>query len=455
MFRFSSGNLEKDEVTKLTVPISANLLTFYQFALENVSVGIHAIDEKGKTIIYNKKMKEIEGYDFEDISGRTIMEIFQFRQSESTLLRVLQTGVKELNVKQTYWNKDGHEITTLNDTFPIFDNGKVIGAIEFAKDITSIEKLIYQPLRRYGEPLTFDVITAISEKMKNVIENAKKAALARIPVLLIGESGTGKDMIAEGIHHHLKKKNDEFVTLYCNRLNDSVIDVFNEYLHQNKTYTFFFEKIEMIPIESQKQLLQIVQQLPQGKHMFIGSVANDPIDLISNQALLKDLYYYFASLSITVPPLRERKEDIKPFIEDYCSRHRERFNSNIEGVNDEVMQLFLQYDWPGNLKELELLLDEISSLITTEKEITFEMLPLHFHFKILQEKDSIRKPDFFIFQSKKEVLPLEEYLREAETYYLQNVLNMYDGNITKTANAIGMSRQNLQYRLKKLNIKNK
>ena len=94
--------------------------------------------------------------------------------------------------------------------------------------------------------------------------------------------------------------------------------------------------------------------------MLIGSVGGDPIDLISNKQLLKDLYYYFASMSISIPALRERKEDIKPFVDDYFSRHRERFNSNIQGLADDVMEMFLEYDWPGNLKELELLLDEIS-----------------------------------------------------------------------------------------------
>lgn len=437
----------------MTVSISSGLDTFYKFAVDNVSVGIHAIDLNGHTIIYNKKMKEIEGFETDSISGRTIMELFQFRQNDNTLLKVLQTGEKELNVKQTYWNKDGHEITTLNDTYPITENGKIVGAIEFARDITSIEKLLYQPLRRYGEPLTFDVITAISNSMKQVIENAKKAALARIPVLLIGESGTGIDMIAEGIHHHLKDKNDDFVTLYCAKLTNTINIVLNEYSHRTKSYTLFFEKIETLSIDTQKELLQNLRKLSSGKHMFIGSVSSDPIDLISSGTLLKDLYYFFASISIIIPPLRDRKEDIKPFIDDYCARHRENFASNIEGVSDEVMQLFIQYDWPGNLKELELLLDEISQMITTEKQITFDMLPIHFLFKLQQESDTVRKPDFFLFESKKEVLPFDEYLREAETYYLQNVINMFDGNITKTAQAIGMSRQNLQYRLKKLNVK--
>ncbi|SOC12508.1 arginine utilization regulatory protein [Ureibacillus xyleni] len=423
---------------------------FYDFAIDNVSVGIHAIDLNGHTILYNNKMKEIEGYNIEDITDRSILDIFTFNQSDSTLIRVLQTGQKELNVKQTYWNKDGHEITTINDTYPIFENDEIIGAIEFARDITTLEKLIYQPLRRYGEPLTFEMFSVASEQMYNVIENAKKAAKARIPVLLIGESGTGKHLVAESIHHELNPTNDEFVTLFSRRNPQSILDKLHNYLKTNKAYTFFFERIEYLPLSIQKQLIDILNKLPIGKHLVIGSIGDDPIDLISSGKLLKELYYYFATLTIYIPALRARKEDIYPFVSDYFSRHRERFASNIEGMSDEVMQVFLQYDWPGNLKELELLLDEISSMITNEKIITLDMLPLHFRFKVQQADENIRKADFFIVHSNKELLPLEDYMREAENYYIQNVLNIFEGNITKTAQALGMSRQNLQYRLRKL-----
>ncbi|HWK24454.1 MAG TPA: sigma 54-interacting transcriptional regulator [Ureibacillus sp.] len=426
------------------------LAAFFEFAIEHVSVGIHAINSKGHTILYNQKMKEIEGFNIEDVSDRSILELFAFRQNDSTLLRVLQTGLKEMNVKQTYWNKDGHEITTINDTYPIFDNNNVIiGAIEFARDITSLEKLVYQPLRRYGEPLTFDVITAVSEQIQSVIENAKKVARARVPVLLIGEPGTGKDLIAESIHHELTPSNDKFVTLFSRRTNQSILEKLDTFLKNNMNYTFFFERIEFLSIPMQQQLLKVLNKPSLKKQMFIGSIGDDPIDLISNGQLLKDLYYYFASMTIYIPPLKARKEDIMPFVNDYFSRHRERFASNIEGLAEDVITLFQQYDWPGNLKELELLLDEIASMITTEKLITYEMLPLHFRFKVQQLDEITRKPDFFIVQSNQELLPLDDYLKEAERYYIQNVLNMNDGNITKTASALGMSRQNLQYRLRK------
>ncbi|GLC90517.1 sigma 54-interacting transcriptional regulator [Lysinibacillus piscis] len=427
------------------------LRPFYEFIATNVSVGIHAVNLSGQTVIYNTKMKEIEGFHFDELADRSIIEMFSFRQNESTLIRVLQTGQKEINVKQTYWNKNGHEITTINDTFPLYVDDQLIGAIEFARDITSLEKLIYQPLRRYGEPLTFESITAVSEEMQQVITNAKKAAAVNLPVLLIGESGTGKDLVAEGIHHAASTDSEAFITLVCRRSDHSVIDTLQNLLQHNKPYTLFFERIDFLSLNMQEQLLEIIQELPQSTYMLIGSVGSDPIDLVAEKKLLKSLYYFFAKMAITVPTLTERKEDILPFVDDYFKRHRERFASNVAELAPDVQELFLQYDWPGNLKELELLLDEIVSFMTTETMVTSDLLPLHFRFKVQQQDDvSHRKPEFFMFHQQNDVMPLDAYLREAESYYVQNVLNLYEGNITKAATALGMSRQNLQYRIRKM-----
>lgn len=423
---------------------SNNLLPFYRFASEHVSVGIHAVNEKGETIFYNRKMQEIEGIEIKDLSDRTIMELFQFDQQESTLMKVLQSGNQVMNIKQTYWNRNGQEITTINDTFPIFEDGRLIGAIELARDITALEKLVYQPMRKYGEPITFSAIIADSASMKIVIETAKKAATVRLPVLLSGEPGTGKDLLAEAIHYELSPSNSHFYTLYCHSSEPALIQNLYEDLQELKSTTVFCERIDLLSIPLQRQLLKLLTDKKQSEKLFIASIGADPVELIASGQLLKELYYFFASMVISIPPLRDRKEDVEAFVEDFFERLRKRHGSSVIGITEEVRVVFQEYDWPGNLKEVEVILDEISSMITTEEWITFEMLPLHFKKKIQE------KPHDFLIHSDKDLLPLDEYLRQAEEYYLNRVLNMNEGNITKTANSLGMSRQNLQYRIRKM-----
>ncbi|SES16100.1 sigma 54-interacting transcriptional regulator [Psychrobacillus sp. OK032] len=428
----------------------SKLLPFYKFATEQVSVGIHAVDIVGKTIIYNEKMKEIEGLDSVDVVDRSILDLFQFEQQESTLLKVLHSEKPVLRVKQTYWNRNGQEITTINDTYPVFENGKLIGAIEFSRDITTLERLIYQPLKRYNEAITLSTITAASQLMKDVKERSIKAAHVRMPILLTGEAGTGKDLIAEAIHHQLSPPNEQFISLYCHSSDIHLIDKFEKELRSLSNCTIFCERIDLLSIDLQNKLLDILKANSESQNLYIASIGLDPIDLISKKQLSKELYYYFTTVTINIPPLRERTDDILPFVEDYFHRYLNRYGSSIQEIDEDVIQAFLSYDWPGNLKELELLLDEISSMITTERVLKIDMLPLHFKLKVQDFNESTKKAEDFVVSSDKELLPLDAYLREAEVYYLQKAMDKYDGNVTKAAEALGMSRQNLQYRLRKM-----
>ena len=432
-----------DEQIKLFLP-------FYKFATEQVAVGIHAIDLTGKTIIYNEKMKEIEGLNLTDVVDRSIFELFQFEQQESTLLKVLHSGEPVLRAKQTYWNRNGQEITTINDTYPICLEEKLIGAVEFSRDITALERLIYQPLKRYNESITLSSITAVSSEMQDILERSIKAAHVRMPVLLVGEAGTGKELIAEGIHNQLSPVNKQFISLYCHSSDSFLIKKFQKELSDMSHCTIFCERIDLLSLELQNELLQILSANEAGQNLYIASIGEDPVDLISSNKLSKELYYYFAQVTISIPPLRKRTEDILPFMYDYFNRYLNRYGSTIKDIEEEVVQAFLKYEWPGNLKELELLLDEISSMVTTEQVLKFDMLPLHFKLKVQDFNVTSGKAEDFVITSDKELVPLDEYLRSAEMYYLQKALDKFDGNITKAAEALGMSRQNLQYRIRKM-----
>ncbi|ANU11515.1 NifA/NtrC family transcriptional regulator [Planococcus antarcticus DSM 14505] len=428
-------------------PENIDLSPFYKFAGEHVAIGIHAIDTKGKTILYNKKMREIEGFDFEELVDRSLLEMFRFDQHESTLLQVLQSGTPVFNVKQTYWNRKGQEITTINDTYPVLDGKNLIGAIELSRDVTTLEKVIYQPLRKYDEPITFSTITALSKSMKKVIATAEKAATAKLPVLLVGESGTGKELIAEAIHW-AHSSGRQMYTLYSHGTDGTIIEQLGEDSKQIGDGTIYCERIDLLPLSLQQQLLEMAEEGSRSNTYFIASVGDDPVELIASHKLLKDLYYFFSSMTIKVEPLRSRKEDILPFVYDYFSRHRMKVGSVVRGLDEEVADLLYTYDWPGNLKELELLLDETTSMLTTQEIVTADMLPNH--FKLKSDLNGAHKPEDFIVQSNTDLLPLEDYLFEAEIYYLQKAMDLHGGNVTKAAAALGMSRQNLQYRLRKI-----
>ncbi|MGN7387361.1 sigma 54-interacting transcriptional regulator [Sporosarcina sp. SAFN-015] len=426
-----------------------NLFPLYEFAVNRAGVGIHAVDHTGRTVIYNDKMKAIEGLELEEVGDRSILELFNFDQEESTLLKVLQSEIEQLNVKQTYWNRKGYEITTINDTYPVFQDGELVGAVEIARDVTALERFVLHPLRKNSDPVTFNQIIADSDEMKAVVSTARKAASAKLPVLLIGESGTGKDLIAESIHNELSPANGPFYTLHCHQSNAELIERLYEDLNMSEPFTLFCERIDLLSISLQQSLYTFLKNAAQSGRQLIASIGDDPVELIAKGSLLKELYYFFASFTIRISPLRKRKEDILSFVTTYFAKRKERFGTSLIGITKEVEELFLRYDWPGNMRELEFLLNEISSLATTETEITYGMLPLHFRLKSDAGNSPTQAVDFIV-NPEKELMPLDRYLKEAEEYYLQKAMKLHDDNITKTATALGMSRQNLQYRLRKL-----
>lgn len=427
----------------------SNIISAYEWMAEKIDIGLCAIDEKGHVIIYNKKMRELLGETKEELTQRFVTQSLDFHLEENLLHKVLFSGEAIHHMKQTFWNHNGEEVTIISNYYPfVLENNTKI-AIQIARDISQQEFLMDRPLSRYGAPLTFDIITAVSKSMKLVIQQAKIAAMGRIPVMLIGESGTGKDMIAEGIHHELEEKNERFITLICRRNEDALLAQIEKYIAESKNYTFFAERIEFLSMPAQERIITLLEAYADRNHVFIASIGEDPIDLIQKGSLSKNLFYLFSNLTIQVPALRDRPEDIEPFVSDYFSRRRINYGVRIKGLTPEVENVFLTYDWPGNLKELEVLLDDICALVTNEECIDMSMLPAYFKWKLKQTKQvEDASLDLFNF-GHNELQPLDEYMRKVEEHYIAYALQLNNGNISQTAKALGIHRQGLQYRLKR------
>jgi arginine utilization regulatory protein len=421
----------------------------FEFMIEKIETGLCAIDENGQVIVYNKKMRELTGESLEQITQRFISQSLDFNLEQNMLQKVLTSGLSFKHIKQTFWNTNGEEVTMISDYYPYTLNDGTKIAIQFSRDVTQQEFLMDRPLSRYGAPLTFDIITAVSKSMKQVIQQGKIAALGRIPVMLVGEAGTGKDMIAEGIHHELLEKNERFITLICRRNEDTLLAQIEKYIAEEKNYTFFAERIEFLSSMAQERIIALLEQHNDRNHVFIASIGEDPIDLIQQGRLSKNLYYLFSNLTIQVPALRDRREDIKPFVDDYFARRRNDYGVSVKGLSPEVEEIFLNYDWPGNLKELEVLLDDISALLTTEEYVELQMIPAYFKWKLKQAEPKSHEASTDLFNFSTELQPLDEYMRKVEEHYIQHALRQNGGNISKTAKALGIHRQGLQYRLKR------
>lgn len=448
----------------------------YKEIIERVGVGIHAVDQDGKTIIYNKKMREMEVMEKEDVLHKDVRDVFQFQENQSsTLLKSLQNGEEIVNVKQTYFNNRGVEITTVNNTFPLKIDGDICAAVEIATDVTRMERLMRQNLRQTKTDFTFDHIIGESSELKEVIALAKRATRTNSNVLIIGETGTGKELFAQSIHAESERAGAPFISQNCAALPDTLIEgiLFGTtkgaftgaidgpgLFEQAQGGTILLDELNSLNIALQAKLLRVLQErkvrrIGGSKEIpidvrVIATVNEDPIDAVANNRLRKDLYYRLAVVTLFIPPLRERHEDIPVLIEDFIQKYNELFKLNVKCVSEEVLQFFESQSWPGNVRELEHVIEASMNLVNHEQVIEFDHLP--YQYRKTEEK---RPVPVQIKEStgKTDSMGLTEQLAIFEKQTIEHYLHKHHNHITNTALALGISRQSLQYRMKRLNIR--
>ncbi|MDP4084875.1 MAG: sigma 54-interacting transcriptional regulator [Bacillota bacterium] len=453
----------------------------YKRILDEVDVGIHAVDKTGKTIIYNKKMTQIESMDCHDVMNKNLLDVFMFKDGQaSTLVKALQGGKATCNVKQTYFNNKGNEITTINNTIPIYYENTISGAVEIAKDVTKLEKLMKGNLKQKGTTkYTFDSIIGKSTAIKEVIEVAKRAARTSSYILIVGETGTGKELFSQSIHHASNRLSAPFISQNCAALPDNLIEGllfgtkrgaftgavdYPGLFEQANGGSLQLDEINSLNLNLQAKLLRALQEktirrIGDTKETpidvrVIANINEDPIDAIAQHHLRKDLYYRLGVVTIFLPPLRERKEDIPLLVENFIEKYNQLFQMNVRGLHVDVLKSFLEYEWHGNVRELEHVIEAAMNIMLDEEMITYSHLPYHYRTKmdLNKEKMATTSIDSFISKENDSVLLLKEQLELFEKNYLEHILKQNQHNISKTAKLLGLSRQSLQYRMRKLHI---
>ncbi|OIK08579.1 sigma 54-interacting transcriptional regulator [Bacillus sp. MUM 13] len=450
--------------------------------IDGMDIGLHVIDENGQTIVYNKKMMQMESMELMDVIDKNLLEVFKFKSDqESTLLQALHKGKETKNVKQTYFNNKGKEITTINNTFPLLINGEIRGAAEIARDVTKLEKLIRNNAARKGDTAyTFESIIGESSLIKEVIEHAKRATRTSSSVLIIGETGTGKELFAQSIHNGSARSASPFVSQNCAAIPDNLLESilfgtkkgaftgsvdYPGLFEQADGGTLLLDEINSLNISLQAKLLRVLQErsirrIGDSKDIpvdvrIIATINEDPIEAIANGHLRKDLYYRLGVVTLFIPPLRNRMEDIEPLVESFIAAYNSLFQMEVKEVEGEVLSSFYQYDWPGNVRELEHIVEGAMNLIMDEESIEYAHLPFHYRNKFMFKQANPIQMAAKKDSNPEKITSLKKHLKEAEKSYLKKALEINSHNITKTAEMLGISRQSLQYRIKKMSLDNK
>ncbi len=458
---------------------SKEYLSILQNILHHIDEGVHVLDKNGNTIIYNESMSKLEKMETKEVMKKPFSEVFKNLNIEnSTLLKALKSRIITSDLKQTYLNKDGKEITTINTTLPVVINDEVIAVVEVAKNITKMTELSHTILKlqnEIGKPDTaktkkirkynFNNIIGQSHSFMGVVERAKKASKNSASVLIVGETGTGKELLAQSIHFESTRKDKPFIAQNCAALPESLLEglLFGTskggftgavdragLFEQANGGTLLLDEINSMPYELQAKLLRVLQEnyirrvggtndIP--IDVRIISTSNEPTDLIlKNGKIRKDLYYRLNVIMLSVPPLRDRQEDILLLANKFINKYNERFNREILSISKEAQDCLLNYEYPGNVRELENIIMSAISMVDDSDKILNKN-----HFTIFDSESNFAEREIGD-------KGLDEYLGNLEKKIIEKTLNNNNYNITKSAEELKIKRQTLQHKIKKYNI---
>lgn len=443
--------------------------------LASIDEGIHVIDTKGQTIFYNEVAANHDGMKVVEVLGKPLLEAFpSLTHKSSTLLRVIQSEKPIYHHKQSYVNAHGRIIETFNTTLPIYVDGSIMGAIEIAKDYSSLKQLSERladlesslktttgkdkKVATNGTLYTFTDILTEDAPFKGLIAQGKKAARSSSSVLVHGESGVGKELFIQSIHQNSNRRNEPFIAQNCAALPENLLDSllfgtskgsYTGAVERQGLFelanggTLFLDELQSMPIDLQAKLLRVLED---GFVRRIGGAKSIQVDVrimtamninpktaVAEKKLRDDLFYRLHVLSYELPPLRSRPDDILLLINHFILHFNQKLNRSISGIDDETKAILHTYQWPGNVRELKHTIEFM--MIHTEKEVlTMDDLPPF----LTQSKGPYRK-----------ILPLREAMKKMETKLISEALLQTDGNVFQASKLLNIPRQTLQYKIKK------
>lgn len=448
--------------------------------LNSIDEAIHVVNSEGMTIFYNEVASKHDGVNRQEVLGKHILDIFpSLNRETSTLLKVIESGKPIYQHPQTYKNNKGQLIDTVNTTLPIILNGSVIGAVEIAKDLSTVKQLSQKILDLQAKVLNKkskpqlvsgakyhwnDIITN-SPRLKKIKQLGEKAANTSSPVIVYGPTGTGKELFVQAIHNSSPRKKHPFIVQNCAALPTSLLDSilfgtnkgsFTGAIDRPGLFelahggTLFLDEMNSMDLEVQTKVLRVLED---GVICRVGGTKNyqvdvriivamneHPLSCLEKNIIRPDLYYRLNVFFFELPSLRERKEDIPILVNHFIQKYNSLLKKQVNELDDSVLAIFEPHSWEGNIRELEHTI-EYAVNMTEDRRIKLEDLPPSFH--LMKEKR---------LRTSSKTKSFKEVVKQTEIQLITNALAEVNGNVMRAAQLLELPRQTLQYKMKKYHI---
>ncbi|MGI6177230.1 MAG: sigma-54 interaction domain-containing protein [Eubacterium sp.] len=440
--------------------------------------GIIITDENAKILYYSNFNTEIYNLHMDQIIGKTILEIHpDMRPEDSTILKVLKTGKPIYNHIEHLTTPHGDTITNICSTLPLLQRGRIVGTIDYSRGLDdgknrSIQRsginvaALYDSDNRKLYHVS-DIITR-SAKMSDIVNRIYLISNTDSPVMIFGETGTGKQMIAESIHTSGNRAGKRFISQNCAAIPETLLEstlfgtvkgAFTGAENRAGLFeiadggTLFLDELNSMSPGMQAKILKAVEEhrivrLGSEKEIpvdvkIITALNQDPISCVQSGSLRKDLFYRLGTVQLSVPPLRERGEDIPLLVNHFIVENNKLMNRRVMGIDEEVGNFFKTYSWPGNVRELRNVIEGAFNIVSSEM-ITLKDLPLYLTHNYANEHAAIMDID--------ESLPLYEKVAIYEKKQIAFAINS-SKTLKQAAEKLGITKQALNYKLLKYKMK--
>lgn len=457
--QFFNSELGKEKEEKDTYELLRNTSIAYEKIFNSIGSGLVVTDENGVITIFNKLAEGITGISMDEAIGKKIQEVIP----EIKIEDVLKTGKEEMNKKI----KVGNNVVFTNIT-PIYTGNKIEGSVIVFYDFPQIEYLENELKRNRKLDKAFDIIIGNSGKLRDALTIASKAAETDSTVLIRGESGTGKELVAQAIHYASKRRDKPFIRVNCAAIPVTLLES-ELFGHERGAFTgavtqkigkfeladggtVFLDEIGEIPPEIQVKLLRVIQEKEFER---VGGIKTIKVDVriiaatnkdleraIKEGTFREDLYYRLNVIPIMLPPLRERRGDIPLLVEHFIEKLNKKLNKNIKGITKKAMQALIHYDWPGNIRELENIIERCITLSEGEY-IDYEDLPQY----IRNEDTIVTENNVIYLDEHSELLTMEEY----EYKIIKAALDRYK-SFNKAAKVLGLTHKTVASKARKFGL---
>lgn len=451
---------------------------------DSMSDGVIVLDEEARVTQFNQAAKKVIGYSDDALIGVHVVDLFSGKAPKT--MHLLETG-DSFEDREILLDGYRGKIHAMASGKPKFDaNNQVIGATIILRPAAHVKELV-NTFSGSQATFTFDSIIGEDQQLKRAIKLAKVAGANDSTVLLQAASGTGKEVFAQAIHNGSPRRNGPFVAINCAALPRELVgsELFGyvegsftgarkggrpgKFELANKG-TLLLDEIGDMPLEQQAILLRAIQERA---ILRVGgdTVINVDVRIIaaSNQDLLAlveqgrfraDLYYRLNVVQITIPPLKERQSDIILLFSHFVREMSARFGKRIKEIDPLVLKYLQKYDWPGNIRELQNVVERIL-LMAEDGHITADCLPREVIDEENQAADQGQERWEWMPRNSPGIIGADSdrqtrknYAMKQEKIRIIRALDMNAGNVSRTSTELGMSRNTLYRKMKKYNINN-